>query len=161
MLLYHGSNVQVRNPHIIKSNRNLDFGTGFYTTSDYEQAKRWAIIKAKRLREGKSFVTCYDFDFEEASKNLKIKIFASPDIEWLTFVADNRKNIYNGEQYDVVVGPVANDRTILTINDYVSGAISSEVALMLLKPAVLSDQYVFLTKKSLEYLTYRGVDEVC
>lgn len=40
MKLYHGSNVQVREPKILESVRTLDFGTGFYLTSDYEQAKK-------------------------------------------------------------------------------------------------------------------------
>ena len=43
MILYHGSNVEVNEPKIIKSKRLLDFGTGFYLTSDFEQAKKWAI----------------------------------------------------------------------------------------------------------------------
>ena len=39
MILYHGSNVEVKEPKIIKTKRLLDFGTGFYLTSDFEQAK--------------------------------------------------------------------------------------------------------------------------
>ena len=39
MILYHGSNVEVREPKIIVSNRTLDFGAGFYTTSNKEQAE--------------------------------------------------------------------------------------------------------------------------
>ncbi|MCD8124458.1 MAG: DUF3990 domain-containing protein [Lachnospiraceae bacterium] len=42
MILYYGSNVEVKTPRIIPSKRLLDFGTGFYLTSDYGQAKRWA-----------------------------------------------------------------------------------------------------------------------
>jgi len=46
MKLYHGSNVAVKNLEIIQINRKLDFGTGFYLTSDYEQAKKmsWTNI---------------------------------------------------------------------------------------------------------------------
>ncbi|MBY6825647.1 DUF3990 domain-containing protein, partial [Clostridium botulinum] len=32
MILYHGSNVIVEDPKIIKATRTLDFGYGFYTT---------------------------------------------------------------------------------------------------------------------------------
>ena len=34
MTVYHGSNVEVREPRIIKPNRTLDFGNGFYTTTN-------------------------------------------------------------------------------------------------------------------------------
>lgn len=52
MLLYHGSNVTVEKPNIIQSERTLDFGTGFYLTTDFEQAKRWAILTTSRKKEG-------------------------------------------------------------------------------------------------------------
>lgn len=38
MYLYHGSNMKVETPQLILSNRTLDFGSGFYTTSDELQA---------------------------------------------------------------------------------------------------------------------------
>ena len=39
MILYHGSHVEVRNPQLLQNQRELDFGKGFYTTTDFEQAK--------------------------------------------------------------------------------------------------------------------------
>ena len=42
MILYHGSNVQVSTPKILVTNRMLDFGAGFYTTSNRQQAVKWA-----------------------------------------------------------------------------------------------------------------------
>lgn len=49
MILYHRSNIVVENPKIIQSDRRLDFGTGFYLTSSYEQAERWAYLTVKKL----------------------------------------------------------------------------------------------------------------
>ncbi|MBO4321156.1 MAG: DUF3990 domain-containing protein [Treponema sp.] len=43
MILYHGSNVTVEAPRLLKVQRSLDFGKGFYTTSDFVQAKKWAL----------------------------------------------------------------------------------------------------------------------
>ena len=43
------------------------------------------------------------------------------------------------------------------INDYMSGNISEEIALVLLMPQKLSDQYAFLTERSLELLNVRGI----
>ena len=46
MILYHGSNLKVREAKLIPSKRFLDFGMGFYLTSDVEQAKKWAVRTA-------------------------------------------------------------------------------------------------------------------
>lgn len=54
MILFHGSNVEVKVPQIIKSKRLLDFGTGFYLTSDFEQAKKWAVRTTNRREAGRS-----------------------------------------------------------------------------------------------------------
>lgn len=59
MVLYHGSNVTVEKPKIIKSKRLLDFGTGFYVTSDLEQAGKWAVRTANRREEGKPLISVY------------------------------------------------------------------------------------------------------
>ena len=75
----------------------------------------------------------------------------------INFVADNMKGIYSGKKYDIVIGPVANDNTMPVINDYMSGNISEEIALVLLMPQKLSDQYAFLTERSLELLNVRGI----
>ena len=60
MRIYHGSDVVVKIPKILTANRLLDFGEGFYTTSNYEQAEaqQW---KKKKPRCGstaqKSYLT--------------------------------------------------------------------------------------------------------
>ena len=51
MYLYHGSNMKVETPQLILSNRTLDFGSGFYTTSDESQATRWAKLQTKRRKK--------------------------------------------------------------------------------------------------------------
>ncbi len=140
MILYHGSNTKVETPQIIISNRSLDFGSGFYVTSDEAQA-------------------IYDFDEKKAAE-LTTLHFYSPQGDWLEFVTQNRKNIYNGEKFDIVVGPVANDTTMTVLSDYMAGNISEEVALILLKPQKLADQYAFLTWKGLQCLKYLGGREV-
>ena len=42
MTLYHGSNVEELTPELLHSVRALDFGRGFYLTSDFDQVARWA-----------------------------------------------------------------------------------------------------------------------
>lgn len=156
MLLYHGSNVQVDRPKILSSNRAMDFGAGFYTTSDENQAMKWAKIQTLRRKKGIPIVSVYEFD-ENAAKDLSVLSFCSADKNWLDFVAENRKNLYCGMKYDIVRGPVANDTTMTIISDYMAGNISDEVALLLLKTQKLSDQYVFLTESGIDCLRFKEV----
>lgn len=46
MIVYHGSNCIVDHPDIYHSFHNLDFGKGFYATSNRQQAERWARRKS-------------------------------------------------------------------------------------------------------------------
>lgn len=155
MILYHGSNIEVREPRIINTNKCLDFGAGFYLTSDKEQARDWAITKTKRRKTGVPVISVFDFNDVYAGDNLNIKKYGKPDLEWLSFVVDNRRGQYSGILFDIVIGAVANDRTILTVNDYISGAISAKTALILLEPDKLTDQYAFLTYNGLKALKFK------
>lgn len=151
MKLFHGSNVAVTEPQIITSNRTLDFGSGFYTTSDEKQAVRWAHLQTLRRRKGKPVISIFEYD-ERKSVKCNIKRFHSADKDWLLYVSDNRKGRYAGPKYDIVIGPVANDNTMPVINDFISGTIDERTALILLKPQKLSDQYAFLTWRGLSAL---------
>lgn len=159
MILYHGSNVIVENPQIIVSNRSLDFGPGFYATSDREQAQKWAKLQAKRRKNGNPELSIFEFD-EKKSEQLEILQFESPQREWLNFVTQNRKGFYAGDKFDIVIGPVANDTTMTVLSDYMAGNITEEVALILLKPQKLANQYAFLTEKGLGCLSYVGGEGV-
>lgn len=74
MILYHGSNLVVSEPKILIPNRYLDFGTGFYTTSNLSQAKSFADKVTARKGEGISTVSKYEFD-ESALGKLKVLAF--------------------------------------------------------------------------------------
>lgn len=62
MTLYHGSNVEVREPKILKFNRGLDFGNGFYTTTNRDQAVSFARRVTRNRGEGIATVSVYEFD---------------------------------------------------------------------------------------------------
>ena len=161
MKLYHGSNVQVREPKILESVRTLDFGTGFYLTSDYEQAKKWAILKQKRNNSGAALISVFEID-ENVFKELSTLKFNEPNIEWLNFVCNNRKNIKIENNYDFIIGPVANDNTMPVINWYLQGRYDEQDALKRLMPQKLKNQYVCKTEKAISKLKYKeviGVDE--
>ena len=62
--IYHGSIFVVEKPNLEVLNFRTDFGKGFYTTTDLEQAKRWSGIKKKRLEKGnriKQYVNIYEY----------------------------------------------------------------------------------------------------
>lgn len=153
MLLYHGSNVEVSEPRIIVTSRTLDFGAGFYTTSDLGQARRWAELQTRRRGSGSVTVSVFEYD-ESASQRLSVRNFSGASVEWLDFVSENRKATYRGKKYDIAIGPVANDNTMPVISDYMSGAIDRETAIVLLRPQKLTDQYAFLTAAGLGFLHY-------
>ena len=160
MILYHGSNMSVEHPKLIKQNRHLDFGFGFYTTSNRDQAANFAGKVVERSKNGKATLNIYSFDEEVAFKECKLLKFDSPDEEWLNFVAANRQGIYDGEQYDLVYGAVANDDVYRTITLYITGILNKEQTLTALKVRKLFNQLVFTTEKALEYLRFEGKELV-
>lgn len=154
MILYHGSNVIVEYPVISKGKFSVDFGQAFYLTSDYEQAKRWANQVKRRRGNGTAYISEYEIDENEFEK-LSILRFTEPNADWLHFVADNRRRIYSGNQYDVVIGPVANDNTMPIVNMFISGFLDEEYAIKRLLPQKLRDQYAFKTEVSVNLLQFR------
>ena len=158
MTLYHGSNLIVDAPQLLKNQRTLDFGRGFYTTSDFEQAKKWAQRTVKIRESGKACVSCYELN-EDKLESLKIFRFTEPNFEWLDYVSNNRKNKDVEDDWDLVIGPVANDQTFPTILLYLDGYIDSESAIRQLLPQKLKDQYTFKTEKALSLLRFIEVKE--
>lgn len=156
MILYHGSNVEVNQPQLIKLQRELDFGKGFYTTSDLKQAESWAKRTAKRRASGSAIVSVYEIDNAVFSM-LNVLKFDSADQKWLKFVTDNRRGIPSAERWDIIIGPVANDQTMPTITLYLDGFYSEEETIKRLLPQNLKDQYVFKTDSALSMLHFTEV----
>lgn len=154
MILYHGSTDLVKNPEIRKGDAFLDFGVGFYTTTSYEQAERWAKIKMRRKNVEKGYVSVYEFDLEKAEQELCIKRFENADEKWLEFVVNNRKGEGSKDNADMHIGPVADDNVYQSIRLFETGAYDAEYTVKKLKTEVLHDQWAMHTDKILEYLTF-------
>ena len=154
MLLYHGSNVIIDTPRLNYSRKSLDFGAGFYAKSDYNQAEKWALRTAHLRKIGKPCISVFEI-VEPKWSNLHILKFDSANIDWLKFVVAHRTNQNSNDDFDVIIGPVANDRTIDVINQYIAGTFTDEIALKLLLPQKLKDQWVFKTENALQAIAFK------
>lgn len=146
--VYHGSIEEVRKPEIRQPNRSLDYGAGFYTTTSYEQAKRWVERRMKDKGVAIGYVNIYELD-EEVIKDMKSLFFEKPTEEWVSFVMRNRTERNFIHDYDVVYGPVADDSVYTQFALYEGGIISLPTLIHELKTYKLVDQYLFHTEKSL------------
>lgn len=160
MILYHGSTELVDKPEIRKSDIYLDFGFGFYTTTSFEQAERWAKIKMRRKNVGLGYVSVYEFDIEKAERDLKVKRFNSADEEWLSFVVDNRRGNITDSEIDMHIGPVADDNVYQSIRLFETGAYDAEYTVKKLKTEVLHDQWTLHSEAVLKYLNFIEAKEV-
>ncbi len=115
VIIYHGSTVLVKRPEIREGETFLDFGTGFYTTTSYDQAERWARIKMRRENKDVGYVTIYEFDYESAKENAHIRRFDKADMDWLMFVVANRRGQSFEKAADMHIGPVADDNVYQSI----------------------------------------------
>ena len=159
MKIYHGSIEKVENPEIRESNRTLDYGRGFYTTTSYEQAEAWVRRRMSEKKVSVGYVCVYEFD-KDALQNLDALIFDSTTDEWLDFVMKNRTQRGYVHEYDLVYGPVANDKVYAAFALYEGGLIDKKTLISELKSDKLVDQYLFHTAKSLQYINYVEAMEV-
>lgn len=111
MKLYHGSLETVEHPKILLHNRKLDYGEGFYTTTSEIQANNWVERRMLDNDVHYGYVNVYEFDVDKLSEFKKL-MFPEPTEEWAKFVMANRTQKDFSHVYDIVYGPVANDRVL-------------------------------------------------
>ena len=155
MLLYHGSNVAVEKPRLITPNRTLDFGSGFYTSMNLEQAESFANNVVNRNDGcGIPTVSYYEVDYDKMLRELNLLKFDKPDDDWLDFVYANRTGKYTGEPYDIIIGPVANDTLYRVFRLFEDGDIDRETAIKRLKATKLYSQITFRTERAIAELVF-------
>lgn len=159
MKLYHGSNVEVREPRILKPSHALDFGPGFYTTLNRDQAVDFAR-KVVLRRGGVPVVNEYEIDEKMAFELCDVLKFDEPNEVWLDFVCTCRDGYNAAEGRDFVFGPVANDDVYRTLALYREGEITKDETLARLKIKQLYNQLVFATIKALAFIRFRKSEVV-
>lgn len=159
MKIYHGSVDKVEVPEIRKSNRTLDYGRGFYTTTFYKQAEDWVRRRMTENKVSVGYVCVYELD-ESALQNLKTLVFEAPTDAWVDFVMQNRTQKGFDHEYDLVYGPVANDKVYAAFALYEGGLIDKTTLISELKTYKLVDQYLFHTVQALRCIEFEEAKEV-
>ena len=159
MKIYHGSIDKVEVPEIRESNRTLDYGRGFYTTTSFKQAEDWVRRRMSENKVSVGYVCVYELD-ESALQDLKALVFETPTDEWVDFVMKNRTLKGYDHEYDLVYGPVANDKVYAAFALYEGGLIDKNTLISELKTYKLVDQYLFHTAQALQYIKFEEAKEV-
>lgn len=158
MILYHGSDVIVKEPKIIISEKGKDFGFAFYLTPIKEQAERMAKRKQKLNKSEKAYVSVFEWD--ENIKNLHYKKFSNPDIEWLDFIIKCRSNLKFRHDFDIIEGKIADDSVGETVLYVINGVMKKEDAVERLRFQKINSQIAFCSEQSLKSLKYLKCYEV-
>ena len=159
MKIYHGGLEIVKIPEIRKPNRTLDYGSGFYTTTSFDQAKDWVIRRIKENKVKTGYVNIYELD-QKQTENLNCLIFDKPTDEWVDFVMKNRTQKDFNHNYDIVYGPVANDSVYAAFALFEGGVLNKQELIAELKTYKLVDQYLFHTIDSLKAISFVDYKEI-
>lgn len=153
MILYHGSTIDIAEIDLQKSRPNKDFGMAFYLSAEKEQAEEMAAFKAD-FEGGSPVLNVYEFD-ESLFQTIRYKHFDEYSSEWAHFVFEHRSEP-NGRtlhDYDIVFGPIANDRIGAQITRYKQGYISFDQFIERIQYIKgITYQYAFCTQKAIDQL---------
>ncbi len=155
MILYHGSNTIIDKINLALCKPYKDFGKGFYLTDIRSQAEDMAIRRVRLAGTGSPVVSSFEFDEKLLNGNLlRTLIFPDVSVEWAKFVLDNRDLERKGfsHDYDIVVGPVANDTVAFQLRRYLLGVISLEDLVKELEFKGLNNQFFFGTELAISKL---------
>ena len=154
MILYHGTNAVFDEIDLTKSKPNKDFGQGFYLSREYTQAMDMAKIKVEQLESGVPTVITFEAD-ETKMLSLKVLRFDDYSEEWAKFILLNRNNASRqpAHDYDIVIGPIANDRVGVQLWKYENQSIDLPTLVHNLRNMKgITFQYFFGTDRAIKIL---------
>jgi hypothetical protein len=157
VILFHGSFAAVEKPNLSFSRSATDFGKGFYTTPLYEQAVSWA----KRIARENAVVSSYRFlrPVNKFPKDIKLLEFNTHSKRWLDFVTACRLGQPVDEDYDLIIGGVADDKVFDTLTLYFDDLIPEKEAIRRLRYNKPNFQYCFKTQSVInKYLEFVGAE---
>lgn len=145
MKLFHSSNLRIEYPDVALSREFLDFGKGFYLTTLEEQAINYGARFIRR--EEDAWLNVYDFVF--SPEDWKILQFDKYNLPWLEFVTSCRMG-KDTSDYDLIIGGIANDKVIRTLDLYFNREISAETAIGRLQYERPNNQYCIRSQRMIE-----------
>ena len=154
MILYHGTNTTFETIYLTHSKPNKDFGRGFYLSANQDQALEMAKTKVEQLETGTPTVIAYELD-ETQLDELKVLRFDEYSKEWAKFILLNRNNSSDkpAHDYDVVIGPIANDRVGVQLWRYETHSIDLPTLVHNLRYMKgITIQYYFGTERAIKLL---------
>jgi hypothetical protein len=154
MILYHGTNVEFDVIDLTKSKPNKDFGRGFYLSDNYEQALNMAKTKVEQFEVGLPIVMKYEVD-DNVFQTFRVLQFKEYTKEWAQFILQNRNNSAQQQvhDYDIVIGPIANDRVGVQLWRYNSHSIDLDTLVKNLRYMHgITIQYFFGTERAIQQL---------
>lgn len=158
LVVYHGVTCGVSQPLCHVGRANLDFGQGFYVTDLRQQAIGWAQRQSAG-REVEPLLNVYELDIERVRTFYRCLCFKAYDEAWLNFIACSRKGLKPWKEYDFIEGGVANDRVVDTVNLYLLGLMTADVALERLAQHLPNNQMCLLSQSLVsECLRYIGTE---
>ncbi len=158
MTLYHGSNESFTTIDLSRTSAAKEFGRGFYLTDSRECAEKAALERVAR-GGGVGYILVFEFD-ESALSRLKARRFYRPCGDWALFVLANRRldtsvPDHNCDcRYDVVIGPVVDDRIFLQFRRFERGISTVAEFVRVLSDGESHTQYSFHTEDALRALKY-------
>lgn len=118
--MYHGTHSGNYNSlfsgiRVDSARTKLDFGRGFYLTSDFRQASEHAKNKAQSFGK-EPIVFIYEIDLPRLRREFTSNIFVKMDAVWAQFIYDNRSPRYSvPHKYDYVYGGVADGQNLFDL----------------------------------------------
>lgn len=155
MRLYHGTDVKFNLPKLEKCNRYTDFGKGFYLTHELERAKEWG----KNHTPSKYYVNVYeiadDYINELRQHGFNILQFQEATAEWAEFVYKNRHDESFRHDYDIVIGPVADNSLQIMFARMLRENLSfTDIAPLIQYKRFKKPQICFCTQRTINLLKY-------
>lgn len=180
--LFHGTTYDLEKIDITQGKGYKDFGKGFYATAVKSHAesiawrnKRRLEIKEAELKrrnpqyKAKTYQAYrYNLEFDDSCidnpNELKIKIFKYADKEWMRFILQNRDSNISTHDYDIVIGPTADENTVTIINSYKEELAATnyadevlELLVKELRPENLPKQYFFGTERAVKMIRFKNI----
>lgn len=146
--VYHGSVMVIDRPDVNAGRDNLDFGKAFYVTRLKSQAEAWARAVYGRYEENAPVLNRYALDMDAVKAGgYRVLTFEAYDRRWLDFIVESRSGRKPWRGYDLIEGGVANDYVIDTVEGYMNGDFTAEVAIGRLRYHKPNNQIAILSQE--------------